>query len=228
MPPGRACSTIDSEFEILASSVGKPFAQLQRLLPVSYLGYFVVSSRAEYLIARRTPTSTPPVFYGRARDIVLAALAIDDEAARRAYVDTACAGDTNLAARVNSLIECATEDKANIGLSDAMQSKKADDAGVAATQVNIASDARAQSDSKAIEFAESAEGETLFERYQIERILGRGGMGVVYLAKDLRLERMVAPKIPRFDKEQKQLIERFHREGAYDGISAASESVPDF
>src|SRR5579871_6484209 len=36
-----------------------------------------------------------------------------------------------------------------------------------------------------------------FGRYQVDKLLGKGAMGAVYLAKDTQLERLVALKIPK-------------------------------
>ena len=50
-------------------------------------------------------------------------------------------------------------------------------------------------------------------RYSLERELGRGGMGVVYLAREVRLDRLVAIKVlPPARATDKQLRERFLRE----------------
>jgi hypothetical protein len=66
--------------------------------------------------------------------------------------------------------------------------------------------------------------ESLKDRYKIERELGRGGMGAVYLANDIRLDRHVALKVlpPEFATDS-GLRERFLRETR----TAASFSHPN-
>lgn len=52
-----------------------------------------------------------------------------------------------------------------------------------------------------------------FGRYRIERSLGEGGMGAVYLAHDSQLDRKVALKTPKFtSKSSANLVSRFYRE----------------
>jgi hypothetical protein len=54
--------------------------------------------------------------------------------------------------------------------------------------------------------------DALCDRYLLERELGRGGMAVVYLARDLRHERPVALKVIRSDTAGVLGADRFHRE----------------
>src|SRR5436190_2178886 len=56
-------------------------------------------------------------------------------------------------------------------------------------------------------------GQVLDEKYRLERLLGRGGMGAVYLATHLGTERYVALKLitPQFMSNE-EFVERFKRE----------------
>jgi tRNA A-37 threonylcarbamoyl transferase component Bud32 len=52
-----------------------------------------------------------------------------------------------------------------------------------------------------------------FGRFEIQRELGQGAMGTVYLAFDTRLQRQVALKFPKFSQHaDPNLLERFYRE----------------
>ncbi|WKW13665.1 serine/threonine-protein kinase [Pseudogemmatithrix spongiicola] len=54
--------------------------------------------------------------------------------------------------------------------------------------------------------------EDLASRYRVEHEIGRGGWGVVYRARDLRLPRTVALKVLRVDSADPDARERFRRE----------------
>ncbi len=52
----------------------------------------------------------------------------------------------------------------------------------------------------------------LVGRFQVISILGRGSFGTVYRAHDPLLDREVALKVPRFGPDDRDMMERFHRE----------------
>src|ERR1051326_1868362 len=73
-------------------------------------------------------------------------------------------------------------------------------------------------------------GETLDDKYQIDRQLGQGGMGAVYLATHLGTGRPVALKViaPQF-MANTEFVERFKREAKAAGLLRPPNvvNVPD-
>jgi len=75
-----------------------------------------------------------------------------------------------------------------------------------------------------LEFQEAVAG-----RYSLERELGRGGMGVVYLAREVRLDRPVAIKLlPPLLADRVELRERFQREARMAARLSHPNIVPIF
>jgi len=66
----------------------------------------------------------------------------------------------------------------------------------------------------------------LGDRYEVGPMLGRGGMGEVRLARDLRIDREVAVKLMRSQLRDEQTLGRFFREARVQGVLEHPAVVP--
>src|SRR5262245_54507845 len=129
--------------------------------------------------------------YEQAKDVLQRALEVD-AGERRAYVDRACAGDPALHSEVLSLLAAAN----------------AADSHFLSSPLATASDERA-SPPEEVDLTGRRVG-----AYRLERLLGRGGMGVVYLASrdDGEFTKHVAIKFIHPSKATPTLLKRFRAE----------------
>ena len=115
---------------------------------------------------------------------------------RERYITCACGADRELRREVESLLAAADEDTDSVPAARAAVT-------AARESLVIEGDAVLRS---IIERA-------LGPQYEVVRLLGRGGMGAVYLARDRALDRLVAVKVLRPDlAEAAESRERFRRE----------------
>lgn len=119
----------------------------------------------------------------RAHKLLTEALDIDDAAARRDHVTTACAGDKELTRRMDELLRAAD-----------------------ASGVFLEQPALETSELPPTPLPTSIGG------YRIERALGAGGMATVYEAEQIRPHRRVALKVMRLALTHTSAVERFRFE----------------
>lgn len=124
-------------------------------------------------------------------------------AERKAFLEEACEGDLELRDEVTALLAAHSEEPSLLdGLADLAIDFRADLS-------------KSDPDQTATEFSGQvlASGEVLAERFEIVRLLGRGGMGAVYEARDLELDSSVAVKVLRPGIAKSDSVrERFRRE----------------
>ncbi len=142
----------------------------------------------------------------KANEIFLDVIELDNEADRAKLIRQACQGQPELEAEVRALLASYEQS------SEFLEASKVDtkDSGeLTAETLGISPSETPFPNSKSAEAGAFDQG-TMLDRYRIQQVLGSGGMGIVYLATDTRLNRRVAIKIPRreFHSDSDRRLER--------------------
>ncbi|HKU73683.1 MAG TPA: serine/threonine-protein kinase [Pyrinomonadaceae bacterium] len=122
---------------------------------------------------------------------------------RAAFLDQACGSDKDLRREVEKMLDFAKQSE------DFIKTDVFDVAAKLITQPRVKTSPTADS----IDDARFVSGDVLLERYRIVGLLGRGGMGEVYRADDLKLKQAVALKfLPSSLSVDGAALARFYKE----------------
>ncbi len=156
------------------------------------------------VVAPRTQRRGPPVNtaqHERIKEIFLAATDLP-EAERAAYVDRECNGNAEMHAEVMSLLSH-DEPVADAFSDDQLAAMRS------ALEVAVGSNA---TDADRLSMPGLSESPTRVGRYEILKVLGHGGMGVVYEARQDNPQRVVAVKVIRPGLATHRIMQRFEHE----------------